>query len=168
MVDSIAISGTDLVPQTYREKVGPDLYPVMRLLLPNVRELAPYAHSLEPNHFCLQKDRERATYGFKEAGLAKAFLHAFGLNEKSRDAQNLINWKKPGDESVSTYQILSKRALLTLDVQKATGDFPNVLYQTIGQRSSVEVGKLTVEELNNLLDELSRSYRVSAKDPERK
>lgn len=121
-----------------------------------------------PYHSRLQKDRERATYGFKEAGLAKAFIHAFGLNEKSRDAQNLINWKKPGDESVSSYKLSCVPALLMFDVQKATGDFPNVLYQTINQRSSVEVGKMTIEELNNLLDDLSRSYRVSAKDPERK
>lgn len=49
----------------------------------------------------IQKDRERATYGFKEAALAKAFISSFGLNEKSKDAQSLINWKKPGEEGVS-------------------------------------------------------------------
>jgi hypothetical protein len=47
-----------------------------------------------------QKDRERATYGFKETTLAKAFIHAFGLNEKSVDAQSLLNWRKPDQSDV--------------------------------------------------------------------
>jgi hypothetical protein len=29
--------------------------------------------------------------------LAKAFIAAFGLNEKSYDAQRLLNWKRPED-----------------------------------------------------------------------
>lgn len=52
--------------------------------------------------------------------------------------------------------------------QKATGDFATVLYQTIGSRSSVSEGTLTIDELNSLLDSLSKSFRVSAKLPERK
>jgi len=57
-------------------------------------------------HILFQKDRERATYGFKEAALAKAFISSFGLNEKSKDAQSLINWKKPGDEGVSLFPVI--------------------------------------------------------------
>jgi len=51
---------------------------------------------------------------------------------------------------------------------KATGDFPNVLYQIIATRSSVVTGAMTIGELNGLLDELSRGFRPSGKDIERK
>ncbi|KAF9517980.1 hypothetical protein BS47DRAFT_1290225 [Hydnum rufescens UP504] len=114
----------------WRKIVGPDLYPALRLILP-------------------QKDRERATYGFKETTLAKAFIHAFGLNEKSVDAQSLLNWKRPDQSDV------------------AAGDFPTVLYQTLSSRSSVREGSMTIEDLNNILDDLSRGFRPSAKDKER-
>ena len=40
--------------------------------------------------------------------------------------------------------------------QKATGDFPTVLYEVISKRSSVTEGKLRVQELNNVLDQLSK------------
>ncbi|KAF8315325.1 ATP-dependent DNA ligase [Clavulina sp. PMI_390] len=111
----------------WRNFVGPDLYPVMRLLLP-------------------QKDRERATYGFKEATLAKAFISSFGMSERSPDGQSLIHWKRPEENT-----------------QKAVGDFPSVLFQVINARSSVMQGTLTIEQVNNLLDDLSSSFRVSGK-----
>ncbi|KAF8325377.1 ATP dependent DNA ligase domain-containing protein, partial [Cantharellus anzutake] len=117
----------------WRQQVGPDLYPVLRLLLPH-------------------KDRERATYGYKEVTLAKAFIQAFGMSEKSKDAQSLINWKKP-DPDPHAY---------------ATGDFPSVLYQTIATRSSVVTGTMTIGDLNDLLDELSQGFRPSGKDAERR
>ncbi|KZV99983.1 DNA ligase 4 [Exidia glandulosa HHB12029] len=63
----------------WRERVGMDLYPLLRLLLP-------------------QKDRERAVYGLKEKALGKAFIKALGLNPHASDAVRLINWKRPSDK----------------------------------------------------------------------
>ena len=40
--------------------------------------------------------------------------------------------------------------------QKATGDFPTVLYEVISKRSSVTGGTLGVQGLNNMLDQLSK------------
>ncbi|KAG8934827.1 DNA ligase (ATP) [Tulasnella sp. 418] len=104
----------------WREHVGNDLYPAMRLILPH-------------------KDRERATYGVKEAGIAKAYIAALGLDKHSKDAIRLIKWKTP-----------------TADNPTA-GDFPSVVYDVIKARSTVEVGQLSVDEVNEYLDKLSKS-----------
>ena len=37
----------------------------------------------------------------------------------------------------------------------SSGDFPTVLYDVVSKRSSVIQGSLTIEELNQLLDELA-------------
>ncbi|KDQ13109.1 hypothetical protein BOTBODRAFT_33972 [Botryobasidium botryosum FD-172 SS1] len=107
----------------WRNEVGPDLYPVIRLILP-------------------QKDRERPVYGLKEQALAKCFIAALGLDEKAPDAQRVIRWKQPTKEN------------------KTAGDFPTVLYEVMSLRSSVVVGSpahsMPIDELNDLLDELSK------------
>ena len=61
--------------------VGPDLYPVIRLLLPD-------------------KDRERVVYGMKEKNLAKAYIKIIPLESKSPDAIRLLNWKRPSEQHV--------------------------------------------------------------------
>lgn len=80
--------------QAWREYVGMDLYPLLRLLLP-------------------QKDRERAVYGLKEKALARAFIKALGLDPKSPDAVRLVNWKRPTDKDVRYAHLLHSRARLT-------------------------------------------------------
>lgn len=52
----------------------------------------------------LQKDRERATYGLKEAGIAKAFIGALGLDRHSRDATRLMKWKQPTADNVTPFR----------------------------------------------------------------
>ncbi|KAF8518045.1 DNA ligase 4 [Hysterangium stoloniferum] len=82
----------------WREDVGPDLYPVLRLLLP-------------------QKDRERAVYNIKEKTLAKIYIRIIPLNMKDEDAVRLMNWKKPSDKDKTAgdfpmvlYDVISKRS----------------------------------------------------------
>ncbi|THH05269.1 hypothetical protein EW145_g4922 [Phellinidium pouzarii] len=104
----------------WRQDVGKDLYPVLRLLLP-------------------QKDRERSVYGLKEKNLAKTYIKLIPLGMKDPDAMRLLNWKRPTEKN------------------KAAGDFPTVLYEVVSKRSSVAEGSLTVEDVNNILDELSRN-----------
>lgn len=41
--------------------------------------------------------------------------------------------------------------------QKMAGDFPMVLYEVISKRSNVMEGTLTIDRLNNLLDELAKA-----------
>ncbi|KAG8859696.1 DNA ligase (ATP) [Tulasnella sp. 330] len=104
----------------WRTHVGNDLYPAMRLILPH-------------------KDRERATYGLKEAGIAKAFIGALGLDRHSRDATRLIKWKQPTSDN------------------KTAGDFPSVVFDVVNARSTVTEGTMSVDDINDVLDEISRA-----------
>ncbi|KAJ7281646.1 DNA ligase IV [Mycena rebaudengoi] len=104
----------------WRDEKGHDLYPVLRLILP-------------------QKDRERAVYGLKEKNLAKTYIKLIPLGIRDPDAIRLLNWKKPTEND------------------KTSGDFPTVLFEVVSKRSSVIEGSLSVDELNDILDELSKS-----------
>ncbi|OAX43215.1 DNA ligase 4 [Rhizopogon vinicolor AM-OR11-026] len=82
----------------WREEIGHDLYPVLRLILP-------------------QKDRERAVYGLKEKNLAKTYIKLIPLGMRDPDAIRLLNWKKPtekdkssGDFPTVLYEVVSKRS----------------------------------------------------------
>ncbi|KIM44920.1 hypothetical protein M413DRAFT_442894 [Hebeloma cylindrosporum] len=104
----------------WRKEKGYDLYPVLRLILP-------------------QKDRERAVYGLKEKNLAKTYIKLIPLGMRDPDAIRLLNWKKPTERD------------------KSSGDFPTVLFEVVGKRSSVIEGSLTIDDLNDILDELSKN-----------
>nr|GAT46734.1 DNA ligase 4 [Mycena chlorophos] len=106
----------------WRTEKGLDLYPVLRLLLP-------------------QKDRERPVYGLKEKNLAKAYIKIITLGSNDRDAIRLLNWKKPTEQN------------------KASGDFPTVLYDVVQKRSSVIEGSLSIDELNGILDDLAKNSK---------
>ncbi|KIK09022.1 hypothetical protein K443DRAFT_672060 [Laccaria amethystina LaAM-08-1] len=104
----------------WREEKGYDLYPVLRLILP-------------------QKDRERAVYGLKEKNLAKTYIKLIPLGMRDPDAIRLLNWKKPTERD------------------KISGDFPTVLYEVVSKRSSVIEGSLSIDELNDILDDLAKN-----------
>ncbi|EJD07416.1 DNA ligase 4 [Fomitiporia mediterranea MF3/22] len=104
----------------WRRDAGKDLYPVLRLILP-------------------QKDRERSVYGLKEKNLAKTYIKLIPLGMKDPDAVRLLNWKRPTERD------------------KTSGDFPTVLYEVVSKRSSVTQGSLTVDQVNDILDQLSQS-----------
>ncbi|KAJ7077844.1 DNA ligase IV [Mycena belliarum] len=104
----------------WRDEKGHDLYPVLRLILP-------------------QKDRERAVYGLKEKNLAKTYIKLIPLGMRDPDAIRLLNWKKPTEHD------------------KTSGDFPTVLFEVVSKRSSVIEGSLSIDELNDILDELSKT-----------
>ncbi|KAH9975651.1 ATP dependent DNA ligase domain-containing protein [Russula compacta] len=82
----------------WRNEVGHDLYPVLRLLLP-------------------QKDRERAIYGLKEKNIAKMYIKLIPLGPKDPDAIRLLNWKRPsgpdrssGDFPTVLHEVVAKRS----------------------------------------------------------
>ncbi|CAK5273980.1 unnamed protein product [Mycena citricolor] len=84
------------------------------------------------------KDRERATYGLKEKTLARTYIKLIPLNKNDNDAHRLLNWKRPTERN------------------KSSGDFSSVLFEVVSKRSSVIEGSLSIDDLNNLLDELSQ------------
>ncbi|GAA5965465.1 hypothetical protein JCM3765_003291 [Sporobolomyces pararoseus] len=80
----------------WREIVGPDLYPVIRLLLP-------------------ERDTRRRTYNLKEQKLAKAIVTALDLPPESADARKLINWKVPTkeDEAAGEFATVAEKVILS-------------------------------------------------------
>lgn len=85
----------------WRNQVGNDFYPALRLILPD-------------------KDRDRSMYGLKEKAIAKLIVKTLKINPNGEDGQNLLNWKLPGQTTASRmagdfagrcYEVLSKRAM---------------------------------------------------------
>ncbi|GAO45821.1 hypothetical protein G7K_0070-t2 [Saitoella complicata NRRL Y-17804] len=93
------------------------------------------------------RDRNRLMYGIKESALSKILPKVLSLSPDSEDAQSLRGWKAIQD---------SKRT---------AGDFAGRCYEVISKRPAVtEMGDLTIDQVNNLLDQLSR---VSKEDEQR-
>lgn len=94
------MSGVNL--KHWRKEVGNDLYPVLRLLLPQVRALEYWYSKLASYDVRVyKKDRERAVYGLKEKNLAKTYIKLIPLGMKDPDSIRLLNWKRPTEKNVS-------------------------------------------------------------------
>lgn len=81
-------------------------------------------------------DKDRGTYGLKEAVLGKCLSDALGLAKQSEDAKKLFNWKKGGHGSNA-------------------GDFPLVAAEVLYRRQSTSSGNLTIKSVNEYLDRLA-------------
>jgi DNA ligase-4 len=85
----------------WRNEVGNDFYPAMRLIIPD-------------------KDRDRPMYGLKEKAIGKLLVKVMKISPDSEDGSSLANWKRPSQGSVGQgagnfalrcYEVLSKRAM---------------------------------------------------------
>lgn len=109
------LSATNLSPQElrrdiiqrffsrWRQDVGNDIYPALRLIIP-------------------EKDRDRAMYGLKEKVIGKLLVKIMKIDKNSEDGFNLLNWKIPGQSAASRmagdfagrcYEVISKRPMRT-------------------------------------------------------
>ena len=87
-----------------------------------------------------ERDRDRAVYGLKEKGIAKILVQIMKIDRSSEDALSLLDWKLPG---------------LTV-ASRMAGDFAGRCYEVLSKRPMLtEVGTMTIQEVNDLLDELS-------------
>lgn len=90
------------------------------------------------------KDRDRAMYGLKEKTIGKLLVRVMKIDKNSEDGFNLLNWKLPGAKSSSVM----------------AGDFAGRCYEVIKKRPiRTTLGKLTVLEVNDMLDELSAAQK---------
>ena len=87
----------------WRNEVGNDFYPALRLILP-------------------EKDRDRSVYGLKENTIGKLLVKLMKIDKNSEDGYNLLHWKLPGhsvqsrmagDFAGRCYEVLAKRPLRT-------------------------------------------------------
>ncbi|CAN8096894.1 unnamed protein product [Discula destructiva] len=99
----------------WRNEVGDDIYPAMRLILPD-------------------KDRERGVYGLKEQTIAKILIKLMRIDSKSADALSLVNWKTPGKSTKSSgdfagrcFEALEKRPLKTEPGEMTIGEVNQLL-----------------------------------------
>ena len=101
--------------------MGNDIYPAFRLILP-------------------EKDRDRGMYGLKEKTIGKLLVKAMKIDRNSEDGYNLLNWKLPGQSTVS----------------RMAGDFAGRCYEVLSKRPlRTTVGDMTIGEVNDYLDRLS-------------
>ncbi|KEZ45336.1 DNA ligase 4 [Scedosporium apiospermum] len=87
----------------WRNEVGDDFYPAMRLILPD-------------------KDRDRTVYGLKESNIGKLLVKLLKIDRNSEDGYNLLHWKLPGQTMAARmagdfpgrcYDVISKRPMRT-------------------------------------------------------
>jgi DNA ligase 4 len=85
----------------WRRDVGNDIYPALRLIIPD-------------------KDRDRGVYGLKESAIGKLLVKLMKIDKKSEDGYNLLHWKLPGQTTASRmagdfagrcFEMLSKRPM---------------------------------------------------------
>ncbi|EXJ76799.1 uncharacterized protein A1O5_01307 [Cladophialophora psammophila CBS 110553] len=137
-----------------RRKVGPDgqsnLSPSERRRAIIQRYIARWRKEVGPDFFPAfrliipDKDRERGVYGLKEKIIAKLLIKIMKIDKNSEDGYSLLNWKQPGQTAAS----------------RMAGDFAGRCYEALSKRPMrVEVGDMTIEEVNELLDKLSAAPR---------
>ncbi|OCT45099.1 DNA ligase 4 [Cladophialophora carrionii] len=86
------------------------------------------------------KDRERGVYGLKEKIIAKLLIKIMKIDKNSEDGYNLLNWKNPGQTNTS----------------HTAGNFAARCHDALSKRPMrTKVGDMTIDEVNEMLDELS-------------
>ncbi|KAL8999344.1 MAG: hypothetical protein Q9169_001770 [Polycauliona sp. 2 TL-2023] len=96
-----------------------------------------------------EKDRERPMYGLKEKIIAKLLIKVMKINKDSEDGYNLLNWKQPAQSTTS----------------RMAGDFAGRCYEVIAKRPILtSVGDMSIEQVNDLLDELSAAQKEDAQE----
>lgn len=88
-------------------------------------------------------------YGMKEKVIGKLLVKIMKINKESEDAFNLLNWKLPGQSSMSM-----------------VGDFAGRCHDVWSKRPMrTEPGDMTIEEVNKKLDELSIASKEDEQIP---
>lgn len=97
-----------------------------------------------------EKDRDRAMYGLKEKTIGKILVRVMKIDKNSEDGFNLLNWKLPGVKATSAM----------------AGDFAGRCFEVISKRPMlIIVGKLTIGEVNEMLDRLSMAQKENEQVP---
>lgn len=96
------------------------------------------------------KDRDRPMYGIKEKVIGKMLVKIMKINKESEDGYNLLNWKLPGQTAAA----------------RMAGDFAGRCYDVLSKRPMrTEPGDMTIEEVNEKLDQLSTASKEDQQQP---
>lgn len=137
----------------WRENVGNDIYPALRLVMPD-------------------KDRERAMYSMKEKVLGKHLVKVLKISPESPDAQALMNWKQgnaysAGNFSERCYDIIKKRETKSDYGTLTIGQVNDLLDKLSGDSDSQAViqefyDNMNSEEMRWLIRVILRNMRIHA------
>ncbi|KAM0753969.1 ATP-dependent DNA ligase [Meredithblackwellia eburnea MCA 4105] len=112
----------------WRQDCGPDLYPVMRLMLPD-------------------RDNRRRTYFLKEQKLGKAYREALDLPPNSSAALKLEKWKTPtaqdpgaGEFSTVAYEVIQSRSSVVTPMGDMTIDDVNKILDDLSKSGNTVGG----------------------------
>ena len=85
-------------------------------------------------------------YGLKEKTIGRILVKIMGITRNSEDGSRLLNWKLPGQGAAS----------------RMAGDFAGRCYEALEKRALLsKPGKMTIGEVNDLLDELAAAQKES-------
>ena len=146
----------------WRNKVGNDFYPAMRLIIP-------------------EKDRDRAMYGLKEKAIAKVLIKLTKISKDSEDAKQMLNWKLPGqlyrgssstagDFAGRCYEVLSTRQMRTHYSDMSIAEVNNALdklSQVGSEEEQVKIfnrfyRRMNAEEMTWLIRIILRQMKIGA------
>lgn len=124
----------------WKETIGPDIYPALRLVLPD-------------------HDKERPMYGLKEKALAKLFIRVLNIGKDSGDANALMDWKSgrmpsAGVFSDKCYEVLIKRSTHT-NYSSLTIDEVNAMLDDLAKESESNTFKEKEAVINKFASVLS-------------
>lgn len=141
-------------PQHWRKEMGYDLYPVLRLILPQVcltliDDLKPKLRKFSRttlNGQCTAWKRRTSRRYISSSYLSLREILMQFVCWTGRDLQREM-WASPSAEIDQLF----------ISLQRNSGDFATVLYEVVNKRSSVAEGTLTIDDLNAILDELAEN-----------
>ncbi|SMQ47607.1 unnamed protein product [Zymoseptoria tritici ST99CH_3D7] len=146
----------------WRKQVGNDIFPAIRLIVP-------------------EKDRERGMYGIKEMTLGKLLVRVMKINKDSEDGYNLLHWKLPGVKASSAmagdfagrcFEVISKRPMrqtpgdMTIAQVNEMLDRLSVAQKEENQRPIIEefYNRMCAEEMMWLIRMILRQMKVGASE----
>ncbi|KAK7204444.1 putative DNA ligase [Myxozyma melibiosi] len=143
----------------WRDRVGPDIYPCFRMLLPSI-------------------DKERL-YGIKEVGLARLLIKILEISPDSPDANSILKFRLPGthaqgagDFAERCFQIMKKREAKP-DYGKMTIDQVNETLEELSKHSKADdqlpvlkrfYENMNAEEMKWLIRIILRELRIGVSE----
>lgn len=142
----------------WRNKIGPDLEPVMRLILPRL-------------------DKDRSMYGLKEKSLGLLVVKTLNLSKDSEDAKQLLDYKSGNLASVGNFSLVCaeiiKKRNPNVNYSDMTVDDVNKVLDDLSQVSKTEeqlpifrkfYEKMNAEELLWIIRIILRYVQIGASE----
>ncbi|OQO10226.1 hypothetical protein B0A48_04583 [Cryoendolithus antarcticus] len=146
----------------WRREVGNDIFPAMRLIIPD-------------------RDKDRGMYGLKELTIGKLLVKMMKIDKNSDDGHKMLHWKLPGMKSSSQmtgdfagrcFEVISKRPMLSSPGNMSIAEVNELLDQlSVAQKEENQLPimqefytRMCAEELMWLIRMILRQMKIGATD----